>query len=922
VIARSDRLNKSIGNNEMNNYNNFTGVRDERNSDMEMQSDDEWILNVEPLSVQIDDIMRNYINELMHMPIGEIDVFEPQSGITADTTITPSRSDSKHQNLVFKDQMPGYTTDIETFTDPTRHLQDKNDVPLGDFFSRPQKILELEWGTGTTLTDQFNPWQLYFNNPRVRNRIANYKLMRCNLRLKVIINGNGFQYGRAIVAYWPLAGYDNFSTHTGLQKVDLIQTSQLPHLFLDPTTSTAGEMKIPFFWHFNYFDIPSSSWGAPGPSVPDAGRILIRTLNDLKHANGADDKVTVSFFCWAEDMELAMPTSRNPQGLMPQSGEEVDEANAKGTVSGPATAISKYASIAAGYAPIAPYAMATSKAANAVASVAKALGYSRPTQTVNPDPFRPTPTSQLATTTTPDTALKLTVDDKQELTIDPRISGVGSHDPLVIRDIAKRESYLTTFDWAVGLPPSDLLWNTRVSPVLWGERVEGSVVLPACAIAALPFRYWTGSMKFRFQIVCSTFHKGRLEFRFDPNTQDPNSRSDYNVNYIEIIDIAETQDFTMEVGMAQFVSLLTNLKPGRDAVSEGYSTTDYNFNNFALHNGVLQVRVLNELTVPNSTIDNDVQINVFISAGEDFEVFVPHDVFQEYTFFSPPFNPQSGTEMVPDSQNTEEPSAPQQANHEDIGGDRQFSSDLNKVYAGEAIVSFRPLLKRYNLWRRENNRILDQPPVRQRLLRRRFAYPFFRRGDAQDWVDGASYNYVNTVMLHWVTQCFAGWRGSIRYKYLFTESGIRGNESDERETGSRVYVERHDFDTSGPGSSYVNTATPVLSTFQSDIVGRRIVKGASQIPTGAKGTVFATDLINPNVEFEVPYQVNYRFVPGKKRNYTTIPDPALNMYNVVYEGATSPCQEVDVHVAAGEDFQVYFWTGMPRLFYEPIPPET
>ena len=96
--------------------------------------------------------------------------------------------------------------------------------------------------------------------------------------------------------------------------------------------------------------------------------MLFRTLNPLKHANGADDKVTISFFIWAEDVEMAIPTSVDSNTLAPQAGEEVDEANTKGMVSGPATTVSKIAGIAAGYAPIAPYAMATCKVAGAIAS--------------------------------------------------------------------------------------------------------------------------------------------------------------------------------------------------------------------------------------------------------------------------------------------------------------------------------------------------------------------------------------------------------------------------------------------------------------------------------------------------------------------------------------------------------------------------
>ena len=54
-------------------------------------------------------------------------------------------------------------------------------------------------------------------------------------------------------------------------------------------------------------------------------------------------------------------------------------------------------------------------------------------------------------------------------------------------------------------------------------------------------------MKFRFQVVCSTFHKGRLEIRFDPGFVDGSTVNEYNINYIEIIDIAETQDLLLKL---------------------------------------------------------------------------------------------------------------------------------------------------------------------------------------------------------------------------------------------------------------------------------------------------------------------------------------------------------------------------------------
>jgi hypothetical protein len=325
-------------------------------------------------------------------------------------------------------------------------------------------------------------------------------------------------------------------------------------------------------------------------------------------------------------MSLAVLTSREPSTLVPQSGKEseIDEANKSGIVSGPATTVAKVSNALGVIPAIKPFAMATSTVATAVAGAAKSMGYCRPPVTKNPDPMRPIPTSQFATTNTPDTAIKLTVDDKQELSIDPRIAGVGPEDPMSIREIAKRETYLTKFKWDIGTAPETLLWNARIDPVTWAENAgpPTSFHFPSCAMAALPFKYWTGTMKFRFQIVCSAFHKGRLKFVYDPQFLASN---EYNTNYLEIVDIADTQDFTIEVGNGQSTTLLDHHLPGLDSVTQMYSTTPYASQEEG--NGVIGVYVVNELTTPNSTVNNDIEINVFVSMGDDFEVFVPDDHF-------------------------------------------------------------------------------------------------------------------------------------------------------------------------------------------------------------------------------------------------------------------------------------------------------
>lgn len=829
--------------------------------------------------------------------------------------------DASQQNIMFADQVDTYMYSVDSELDPTRTLQDSDDARLENFFSRPIKIAEEQWSTSTTLAFEMNPWADYFNNPRVINRIANYNLLRCNLKVKVVINGNGFQYGRAMATYLPYDAYDSLSSNAALIRQDLVQASQQPKIFLDPTTSAGGELKLPFFYHRNYMNIPSSAWS-------EMGTLHFRSLNTLKHANGAADVVTISVFAWAEDVSVNVLTSVDPDTVSPQfaaqSGQEVDEVNKNGVVSGPATAVAKFARNLSGVPVIGRFAMATDMVASTTASVAKMFGYCRPVVTKTPDPFKPVAHSQLAVTNVGDQLQQMVVDHKQELTIDPRISGLGPGDPMNIVEIAKRESYLTTFSWNIGSAPETLLWNSRISPVIWAEStgIQRAYHFPACAMAALPFEYWTGTMRFRFQVVCSAFHKGRIKVVYDPNFLASN---EYNTNYLNVIDIAEQQDFTIEIANGQDTSLLTHHKPGLDSATQLYSTTPYTAQEQG--NGVIGLYVVNELTTPNSTVNNDIEINVFVSMGDDFEVFVPDDHFQYFVFkpyddepgLKDEFAPQSGAEsqssaIVTEAQNTSEPSAPQHELAIKLGPTMSDNSDLNKVFTGEAIQSFRTMLKRYNMWYS-----LGQLSNASTVTHGRFSiFPFLRGGvlaavhDIPGFLN--NYNYCNTVLLHWVTNAFSGWRGSIRYKWL-----PRGYlDPGEKVTfyAQRVPVGSVEYDY---GQTAPNTTTDQVTCAKRSVMTLNGFFPNDAVPfSGAKGQVYQTGNVNPVIEFEVPFYSPYRFSPGKTESYTGIGvwTEAFD-YKLFSTGNSSTVW--DIHVAAGEDFQTYFFTGLPRMYFEAQP---
>jgi hypothetical protein len=320
---------------------------------------------------------------------------------------------------------------------------------------------------------------------------------------------------------------------------------------------------------------------------------------------------------------------------------------------------------------------------------------------------------------------------------------------------------------------------------------------------------------------------------------------------------------------------------------------------------------VNELTTPNSTTDNDIEVNVFVSMGDDFEVFVPDDSFQRFVF-----KPQMGEEIVSEAQNTPEPSAPQQADSDTLGVSLQDNSMINMVFTGESILSFRTLLKRYNLWRRESLNINAAGAAFSYTQDFNMAaYPFLRGAvpGAVDYATTGFYNFNNTVLMHWVTYAFQGFRGSIRYKALpvnaTRNANVSGTMTVQRKPIGETLYERNQASITAFTNKNFAAASAVLN----------YSNPVTRINTGVRGMTFADFSVNQNTEFEIPYYSPERFVPGKISNWTSVPTP-MEGFKIKLNSIVSDKSVLDLYVGAGEDFQVYMWTGLPRMYCESVPP--
>jgi len=775
--------------------------------------------------------------------------------------------------------------------------------------------------------------------------------------VRFLINGNSFYYGRCLASYLPLHTTDGMSTSRIGVPNDMIQESQRPHVFLNPTESQGGDLILPFIWQSNALQIPQQEW-------TQMGKIIVRSFDILRHANGSTDPLNISVFAWAEDMHLSIPTSNQPGALSPQAGPD----EYQGIISKPANVVANVASALTPIPQISRYAKATSTMAKAIGSLAGAHGYSKP---VNVDVDKDVVNKVFPNSVNVeglDSTTKLTLDPKQETTIDPRAMGMGSTDEMNIKSIACRESFLTSFAWELDSPVESRIFAVDVSPVLWSSNTDPLTSLvelhfPACCFATLPFRHWRGTMKFRFQIVCSAYHKGRLRFSYDPSSQ---ISSEYNTNFNHVADISKEKDFTIEVGWGKDRSMLPHRTPGDEPPPHG---RDWTPSVTYANNGVLTVYVVNPLTAANMDVDNNISINVFVSAGEDFEVFNPSAQWiDNLTFFNgvgtsnarmsrsefideamgreinisaldkaielekdegtkeklrfeaieslkksklefqETLSPQAGEMVHPDATDEPDEDAPMLGDATTELAPFRAPKGLNDVYYGDPVISFRQCLKRYNYHS-------SYGMTTTARAWHRFIVPNFPmyRGYAPEAINitagGLPYNYMKNTLMNYLTPGFVLRRGSTRWRYHLN----RGSTAPS--LGAMMGVVRLPFSPVG----FTYASTPMLN---GDIsLQQRAREAFIQMPATWAGAVVTDTLTNPVLSVDLPYYINTRFSHAKNANVASASNASYtnNQMHLLYTqsttsaGAVVPAR-IDNYVAAGDDFSLSFFIGAPRMY--------
>lgn len=649
-------------------------------------------------------------------------------------------------------------------------------------------------------------------------------------------------------------------------------------------------MLLPFFFHRNFVDVTKAS------EVSQLGLLNLKQFTNLASANGATSNgVQMQIYAWMEDVHLFGPTI----SLAMQSGDEYGN----GSISAPATAVAHWASYLSRVPYIGKFAKATSIGSSAISSAARLFGWTNVPVIDNVAPMKNLPFHDMASAHISEPTSKFLLDPKGELSVDPSLVGLRAEDELSIRNLVSKESYLATGTWTAGGAAGALIFTSKVSPMLndIGTASSGgtyTIYQTPMSWVGAAFGSWRGDIIFRFKVICSKFHSGRLRIHWDPLATLSATTDFTHTTYTTIIDLQESDEAEFRVPYMQNIGWLeTDDGP---FTSNKWSTTTVTGPNSKC-NGTLTVRVLNNLSAP---IDSaSCSVLVFVRGAENLEFANPKDITKGTSYFSM----QSGTEPFPSNTPFEE---------------------RYLLNWGEAIPSVRLLLRRSSLVDRIPAPAItatDEAGVLRCGMTRTPPSPgydpsaYTQAKGVETPASTYRFSYCQMTPLAWFAPAFVASRGSVRWHFNLVnpEGSLPHNIS-----VSRCVRRTISANSQGLELFYQSGASSAAAGSQSKIKGG--MWNAYDIYQGMSGLAMTNPITQTGMSVELPMMTNFLYqYTDPSDTLAGNPDDGsyvdtyrvdIDIHPAANAGAFQRCQ-LFRYVAAGTDYTLHYFLNVPVVYF-------
>lgn len=564
-------------------------------------------------------------------------------------------------------------------------LSDGIEHDIRDFLARPRMLSSFTWDT----TNPQGSYPFVANLPsgaltsRVfASKLAGFAFFRATMVVRVMINTQRFQAGRLLLSWMP------FTKQNPCKPTDtryLTYFTQRPRVEFDVSTDTEVIMKIPYIHYSLAFDLGGGAFDAGSLSfviysVLTSGSCQVNAYYsfedvELCHANEPGNFIAQS------SLSGNIKSSKRSRRPRVDPGDLEAEAAGVRPISSMLSSLATTAAIGAQIPLISSVAGPVSWAAGLAAKAAHAFGYAKP---LNLAP-------RMRTYEQSDThrvncdgahmAVNLGLFEDNKVSHLPGFAGTDL-DEMAISYVIGTYAYYRTLTWnttqaedtaimANQACQARMLTLANRTTTVAGVTQAIYDFIPVAYVSTM-FKLYRGSIKFKFKVVKTEFHSGRLRFSYRLYGEGAKSGdlADYKSANVHatIFDLRDSTEFEVVVPYAAALPYLE---------CDG----TYAYCNLTVETPLQAV----------GEVSSSVEILVEAAAHNDFEFAIPRTCnFTPFTISNQngwvQSSLSSATEVL---QNTGE-EAPTAGNSSVID-DRHISAEL---CIGEKILSFRQLAKR------------------------------------------------------------------------------------------------------------------------------------------------------------------------------------------------------------------------------------
>jgi hypothetical protein len=494
----------------------------------------------------------------------------------------------------------------------------------GRVFSRPFNYSTFAWGVfsaGIVQTSYF-PSAYFQNNFNAQAKLANYCFLRGVMCIRAVMTSTPYTSGKLLMSVRPAMRPPG----------TVVAATGDPCVELDAASGKSATIKIPCVMPAGWAAIESFSNTPAGTWNPlfDWCSFSLSVVASLK--DPSLPTVNIQLYAWLEEVELKGPGVTSftlaPQGPSGSISSSSKSSSSSSSSSSPVT--STPTPVEAGVIRVIQGAHRAVKTIGGLLvdssvmiknalTVAALVGLSDPSMLDNttivanishfdaPHMFGKSP------------ALVMAADQSTKIVI-PYGSFSLSADGMDIVRYASRMALLGTAPWTALNVTGDEILSLPINPA----TKSSFAVLPDVVSGYTPlsyacqmFRFWRGSIRYRFALAKTRFHAGIIEIVWQmgrcntPLTDDAHA----TICYRAVWDIQESESFEVTV---PYVSPL----PWQPNYASTFRTTTPTTSS-SRPSGFIRIRVVNPLLASNNLASDTVDLVVYTAAGPDFQLALP-----------------------------------------------------------------------------------------------------------------------------------------------------------------------------------------------------------------------------------------------------------------------------------------------------------